>query len=318
MKTIQTFLFLAAAIVLASCGGSYKKTKSGMLYQIISNSKTDVIKNGEFFEVQIGATVYKTGKKDTVLSDPNMIPPNQVVPMDSTTLPPDYYAIFKQVRKGDSIIVRQSTDSIIKSSMGQAPPFLKKGGFIVSTYKIINIYPNKTAADSATVAIMKAQNVKDSVTRVQQLVKDDKLIQEYLSKNNIVAVKTPKGCYVTVQNPGNGAKPDSGKLVSVKYTGLSFDGKKFDSNVDTSFQHTDPLEFTIGQMGMIPGFEEGIKQIAKGGKATVYVPSALAYGAQGRAPNIQPNQNLIFELELLDIKAAPKPQVPVLPAPEKK
>ncbi len=318
MKTIQTFLFLAAAIVLASCGGSYKKTKSGMLYQIISNSKTDVIKNGEFFEVQIGATVYKTGKKDTVLSDPNMIPPNQVVPMDSTTLPPDYYAIFKQVRKGDSIIVRQSTDSIIKSSMGQAPPFLKKGGFIVSTYKIINIYPNKTAADSATVAIMKAQNVKDSVTRVQQLVKDDKLIQEYLSKNNIVAVKTPKGCYVTVQNPGNGAKPDSGKLVSVKYTGLSFDGKKFDSNVDTSFQHTDPLEFTIGQMGMIPGFEEGIKQIAKGGKATVYVPSALGYGAQGRAPNIQPNQNLIFELELLDIKAAPKPQVPVLPAPEKK
>jgi FKBP-type peptidyl-prolyl cis-trans isomerase FkpA len=316
MNTIKTILFFAAAL-LVSCGGAnYKKTKGGILYAIESDGKGNVIKNGEFFEIQIGETVYKNGKTDTLLSDPNMTPPNQVVPMDSATLPPDFYTIFKQIRKGDSIIIRQSTDSIIKTNMGNVAPFIKKGGFIVTTYKIINIFPGKTEADSAGMAIMMKQRSKDSIKRAEQLVKDDIAIKEYLSKNNINAVKTENGCYVQILNPGTGAKADSGKVVSVMYNGLSFDGKKFDSNIDTSFKHTEPLEFTIGQFGMIAGFQEGIKQIAKGGKAKIFVPSSLAYGAQGNPPTIKPNENLIFEVELIDIKAAPKQQAPVLPPPQ--
>ncbi|HEX4959017.1 MAG TPA: FKBP-type peptidyl-prolyl cis-trans isomerase [Lacibacter sp.] len=317
MNTIKTILFVATAALIVSCGsGNYKKTKGGILYQIVSDGKGETIKNGEFFEIQIGETVYKTGKKDTLLSDPAMVPPNQVVPMDSATLPPDFYTIFKQIRKGDSIIIRQSTDSIIKTNMGNVAPFIKKGGFIVTSYKIINIFPTKNAADSAGMALMIQQRSKDSIKRAEQLVKDDKAIQDYLSKNNINAVKTENGCYVQILNPGTGAKADSGKLVSVMYTGLSFDGKKFDSNIDTSFKHTDPLEFTIGQFGMIAGFQEGIKQIAKGGKAKIFVPSSLGYGAQGNPPAIKPNENLIFEVELIDIKAAPKQQTPVLPSPQ--
>jgi FKBP-type peptidyl-prolyl cis-trans isomerase FkpA len=314
MKTIQTIFFLAVAVLFVSCGGgSYKKTKGGILYQIVSGDKGDVIKNGEFFEIQIGQTIYKTGKKDTTLSDPNVVPPNQVVPMDSTSLPPDFYTIFKQIRKGDSIIVRQSTDSIIKSSMGNVAPFLKKGGFIVTTYKILNIFKTKTAADSAGMALMMQQRQKDSVNRIAQLVKDDQVIKDFLAKNNITAVKTEKGCYVQILEPGAGAKPDSGKQVSVMYNGLTFDGKKFDSNIDTSFKHTDPLQFTIGQLGMIAGFEDGVKQIAKGGKAKIFVPSSLAYGAQGNPPAIKPNENLIFEVELINISAAPKQTMPTLP-----
>jgi FKBP-type peptidyl-prolyl cis-trans isomerase FkpA len=317
MKTIQAILFVAAAALVASCGGgSYKKTKGGILYQIAGKGSGDVIKNGGFFEIQICETVDKTGKKDTLLSDPNNVPPNQVVPMDSATLPPDYYAIFKQVRKGDSIIIRQSTDSIIKSSMGNVAPFIKKGGFIVTSYKIVNVYKNRTAADSAGMALMQQQRSKDSIRQQQQLVKDDEAIRSFLQKNNITAVKTPLGCYVEVLNPGTGAKADSGKQVSVMYNGLSFDGKKFDSNIDTSFKHPEPLKFVVGQFGMIAGFQEGVKQIAKGGKAKVYVPSSLAYGAQGNPPTIKANENLIFEIELIDITAAPKQEVPVLPAPQ--
>ncbi len=317
MNTIKSILFCATALLIVSCGGgNYKKTKGGFLYLIESNGKGNVIKEGEFFELAVGAIQYKNTNKDSVLSDPNIVPPNQIVPLDSASLPPDYYAIFKQVRKGDSIVIRQSTDSIIKSSMGNVPPFLKKGGFIVYSYKIKNILPNKSAADSAQMVLFSEQRVKDSARRIEQLAKDDKTIQEYLSKNNISAVKTDKGCYVQILNPGAGAKPDSGKQVSVMYTGFSFNGKKFDSNVDTSFQHTDPLQFNIGQLGMIAGFEEGVKQLAKGGKAKVFVPSSLAYGPQGNPPAIQPNENLIFEIELIDIKVAPKQQAPVLPAPQ--
>jgi FKBP-type peptidyl-prolyl cis-trans isomerase len=55
-------------------------------------------------------------------------------------------------------------------------------------------------------------------------------------------------------------------------------------------------------MGSIPGFEEGVKQIAKGGKARIYIPSMLGYGMQGAPPKIKPYEHLIFEVDLLDIQ----------------
>lgn len=311
-KSIYSFLFLAVAVVIASCGGgSYKKTKTGLLYKIINNGSGKNLKQGDFFELQIGATVYTGGKKDTVLGEAKTT--NQIVPMDSVQIPADYITIFGQAKKGDSIIVRQSTDSIIKASGGQVAPFIKKGGFIVTSYKVVNVFSNRQAADSAFAIIMTEARKQDSVKKIAQMQTDDKLIQEFLAKNKINAVKTALGCYVQVLNPGAGAKPDSGKQVSVMYTGLSFDGTKFDSNVDTTFGHPEALKFVVGQMGMISGFQDGVMQIGKGGKVKVFVPSALAYGAQGSPPKIKPNENLIFELELVDITNAPKPTAPALP-----
>jgi FKBP-type peptidyl-prolyl cis-trans isomerase FkpA len=313
-KTIQSiFVAVLAAVVLASCnGGSFKKTKGGMLYKIVADGKGDKLKAGNFFEVQIGATKYKDNTKDTLLSDPAGMS-NQVVPMDSLTIPPDYFKMFSEMRSGDSVVIKQSADSILKNSQGQAAPFLKKGGFIVMSYKIVNIYKTKTDADNANAKLMAAAQQKDSVARIAQMKIDEKLIEEYLQKNNIKATKTALGTYVEIMNPGTGAKPDSGKQVSVMYTGMNFAGVKFDSNVDTSFRHTDPYKFVIGQMGSIPGFEDGIKQIAKGGKARIFIPSSLGYGKQGSPPAIKPNENLLFEVQLADVTAAPKPQPMPMP-----
>jgi FKBP-type peptidyl-prolyl cis-trans isomerase FkpA len=312
-KTIQTiFVAMLAVVMLASCSsGSFKKTKGGMLYKIINDGKGDKLKAGNFFEIQIGATTYKDNTKDTLLSDPAGIS-NQVVPMDSLSIPPDYFKIFSEMKSGDSLVIKQSADSIIKSSQGQAAPFLKKGGFITMSYKIVNIYTTKTAADSASAKLMVIAQQKDSVRRIEQTKIDDKLIQEYLAKNKITATKTALGTYVEVINPGTGAKPDSGKQVSVMYTGMNLAGVKFDSNIDTTFRHTDPYKFVIGQMGSIPGFEDGIKQIAKGGKARIFIPSSLGYGKQGSPPAIKPNENLMFEVQLADVTAAPKQQ-PMMP-----
>jgi FKBP-type peptidyl-prolyl cis-trans isomerase FklB len=57
-------------------------------------------------------------------------------------------------------------------------------------------------------------------------------------------------------------------------------------------------------MGSIQGFEEGVKQIAKGGKAKIYIPSMLGYGMQGAPPKIKPYEHLLFEVETLDIQQA--------------
>ena len=308
MKTIQSiFTALLAVVMLAGCGGgSFKKTKGGLLYKIISDDKGKKIANGKFFELQFGETKYTGNGKDTLLSDPaNAM--SQIVPLDSLQLPPDYYAIFAQIRKGDSIIIRQSADSIIKTSQGNLPAFIKKGGFIVSTFKVLDVLDTKEDAEKANIAIMERARTRDSVRALEQIKKDDKVIAEFLAKNKITATKTAMGVYVAIENPGTGEKPTAGQQVSVKYTGMNFEGTKFDSNVDTSFGHIDPYTFVIGQQGSIQGFEDAVKQLSKGGKLKAYIPSALAYGAQGSPPRIKANESLIFEIELLDV-TTPKPQ----------
>ncbi|NCU04048.1 MAG: hypothetical protein GXC73_08690 [Chitinophagaceae bacterium] len=311
MKTIQSiFVAMLAVVVLASCGGgSFKKTKGGLLYKIVSGSKGKKVSSGKFFELQFGETSYKGTDKDTLLSDPAMTGNSQIVPFDSVSLPADYYAIFAQMSAGDSVIIRQSTDSIMKTSQGMLPPFIKKGGFIVSHFKVLEVLNTQEEAEKAGMAIMQKARTRDSIRSLDQIKKDDKVIAEHLSKNNITATKTAKGVYVFISNPGAAEKPADGQQVSVKYTGMSFDGTKFDSNVDSSFGHLDPYVFIIGQQGSIPGFEDAVKQIGKGGKLKAFIPSALAYGAQGSPPRIKPNESLVFEIELLDV-TTPKPVAP--------
>jgi len=81
----------------------------------------------------------------------------------------------------------------------------------------------------------------------------------------------------------------------------------FDSNTDSAFGHKDTLKIVMGQQGgMIPGFLDGLHLLRNGAKARLYIPSSLAYGANGRAPKIKPNENLIFDLEVVSVATTPK------------
>jgi FKBP-type peptidyl-prolyl cis-trans isomerase len=81
-------------------------------------------------------------------------------------------------------------------------------------------------------------------------------------------------------------------------------GVTFDSNVDPSFKHAEAFKFTLSQGQVIPGWDEGIAQLNKGAKATLYIPSSLAYGNQAAGDKIAPNSCLVFTVELVDFKAA--------------
>jgi hypothetical protein len=63
-----------------------------------------------------------------------------------------------------------------------------------------------------------------------------------------------------------------------------------------------PFSFVLGQHKVIEGLEQGVATMKIGGKRTLIVPPALAYGSAGHAPMIPPNATLIFEIELLDLK----------------
>ena len=111
-------------------------------------------------------------------------------------------------------------------------------------------------------------------------------------------VTTESGLKYTDIVIGDGDSPQKGQTVVVHYTGTLENGTKFDS----SYDRNSPIEFKIGTKQMIPGFDEGIQTMKKGGKRKLILPPYLAYGSAGMPNVIPPDATIIFEVELVDIK----------------
>lgn len=111
------------------------------------------------------------------------------------------------------------------------------------------------------------------------------------------ATTTESGLMYIMREEGNGEKPQASQVVKVHYEGKLVDGTVFDS----SFKRNQPIEFPIGVGRVIPGWDEGIALLSVGGKATLIIPSELAYGARGAGGVIPPNATLVFEVELVEI-----------------
>jgi FKBP-type peptidyl-prolyl cis-trans isomerase FkpA/FKBP-type peptidyl-prolyl cis-trans isomerase FklB len=106
---------------------------------------------------------------------------------------------------------------------------------------------------------------------------------------------TASGLLYSTIKPGAGASPKATDAVTVHYHGTLTNGAVFDSSV----QRGQPATFNLNQV--IPCWTEGLQRMKVGEKARLVCPSSLAYGDQGRPPQIQPGATLIFEVELLDI-----------------
>ena len=154
----------------------------------------------------------------------------------------------------------------------------------------------------ATTGLLAASCSKDepSVVVKDYSAIDDDIITKFLADSHIsTAQKQPSGLYyVPDVTNANAVRAVAGKTVSVLYTGHLMDGTVFDA----SSQHGNtPISFTLGTGQVIKGWDEGIALMHTGDKATLLIPSALAYGARGNGP-IPPNSVLRFEVELTDVK----------------
>jgi len=106
---------------------------------------------------------------------------------------------------------------------------------------------------------------------------------------------TGSGLQYSVLRNSNGPRPNHTSRVRVHYHGTLLDGTVFDS----SLQRGEPAEFGLGQV--IAGWTEGLTLMPLGSKYRFWIPSELAYGANGSPPLIGPNAVLVFEVELLEI-----------------
>jgi len=128
MKRTSYFL-LAAIILFSACQQSFKKGEEGLEYKIISGSKGEPIKYGEFMQIDI-VQVYSDGKKDSTLSDTRTSSGAIIQPLDSINTPKEYFNILKQLKKGDSLVIRILSDSIMQKNPVGLPPCRRRGRYL--------------------------------------------------------------------------------------------------------------------------------------------------------------------------------------------
>jgi len=130
------------------------------------------------------------------------------------------------------------------------------------------------------------------------------------------AKQLESGLQIAFLEEGNGPQPTSRDTVMVNYRGYLASGEIFDTNIEKVAEEAGILNPRRQEMGgyapmpvlyspeapMIPGFKEGIQQMQVGDKAVLYIPSSLGYGERGYPPVIPPSTDLIFEVELVEIK----------------
>lgn len=177
--------------------------------------------------------------------------------------------------------------------------------------KIFNDFFAHEAENLKKQAAIDAEN-KHLYDAQYKAVKDKKILAfDALRKSASVS---NSGLAFKIISKGNGKKPENGAMLHINYSGFLEDATLFDSSVaevakefgkfDTqaaAMNKYTPITFEAGRKdGMIPGFVEGLENMSYGDKAILFIPSKLAYGAQGAGGVIPPNADIIFEIELLN------------------
>ena len=218
----------------------------------------------------------------------------------------DISEIWTSLHIGDSIVAVQMMDTFIKRSPASIPPQFKNGDRVIANIKILAMFPSDSLA-----------RIDEDLEKKALLPREIRQIEKLLSDKKISAQRTVSGAFVEIIKPGEGNLIDSGKYVSLKYTGTSWSGKKFDSNTDSSFGHyLQPLSFVVGAKQMIKGFDEAMNLLRRGAVAKLYIPSTLAFGPTSNNPNIKAYEHVIFDVEVLDVQDKAPEAIPP-PPPQK-
>ncbi|WP_345948685.1 MULTISPECIES: FKBP-type peptidyl-prolyl cis-trans isomerase [unclassified Mucilaginibacter] len=312
----KSFMFLAvAAIGLASCNSGFKKGEGGLLYNIHEDKDGAAVKEGDFISVNL---IAKTDA-DSVLF--NSYDTGKPVPtlMPKPQFKGDVYAGINLLSEGDSATIKVNADSAFKT--GPKPPGFK-GKYIVYQVKVIKIIPKGKLADQVFQGRI-SEYFKGEAAKMKGL--EPGKIKKYIDDNNVKASKTPSGLYYEITKQGSGAKIAKGDTAVVNYVGKLTSGKVFDTSLKDVAQKNktydamrpyQPIRIAVGAGAVIPGWDEGLQLLNKGSKATLVIPSSLAYGEQGVGP-VPPFAPIVFEVELVDIvhpnPNAPKPAAPQMP-----
>lgn len=202
------------------------------------------------------------------------------------------HTVFGHVISGQAVVDSIQQDDLMKTvkiiRVGKAVKKWNATKIFNDEYSRISEEYKKEAAEIEKVAKMSQEEYRDFM--YQEVVK--KYPNAKLSSTGLVYI---------IEKEGEGETIVKGAPVSLHYAGtFRRDGAKFDSSYDRG----QPMDFQFQVNRMIPGFEEGIAMLKKGGKAKLIIPYYQAYGPNGRPGAIPPYADLVFDIEIVDVKAA--------------
>lgn len=128
--------------------------------------------------------------------------------------------------------------------------------------------------------------------------KNEKVGAEYVTANKKKGdvIETASGLQYKVLKAGSGEKAKATDTVVVHYKGTLINGTEFDS----SYKRNEPTSFRVNQV--IQGWQEALQLMNPGAKYQLVIPGKLAYGPRGAGGQIGPNETLLFDVELIEIK----------------
>jgi FKBP-type peptidyl-prolyl cis-trans isomerase FkpA len=313
MKRNHHFLLLATVAILVVAFSSFSKDKKKKLF-----SGYKKIEGGSYFLLNTkgsGTTVADTGgavfvkikfltETDSVFLDINEATHAASYPMrvDKAEFKGDFLDIFTRLHAGDSATFFVRMDSLnkyypnefnFKGGFGPAIDSMKYLGFAV---KVDSIYDR--AKVQALRAAAAAEQEKQNAMILKMKDEEPVLLLKYITANKITAKPTASGVYYIEAEKGKGKRVEVGQTVAIHYTGKFIDGEVFDSSIGR-----EPLTFVIGSFQVIPGLEEGLLLMNNGGKATIIIPSELAYKDGGG--RMKPYATLIFDVEIVSVQDPP-------------
>jgi FKBP-type peptidyl-prolyl cis-trans isomerase len=142
---------------------------------------------------------------------------------------------------------------------------------------------------------------RNQYTTALNLAKETKFLADNAKKDGVQT--TESGLQYKILEAGSEVKPGPQDTVLVRYKGSLLDGSVFD---EVWGEDSEPIRLTLDRV--IPGWTEGLQLMGKGGKAQLYIPSALGYGESGTG-GIEPNSTLVFDVELVDIFPYADPRI---------
>jgi len=179
---------------------------------------------------------------------------------------------------------------------------LKQGLDDVSSSATLKLDDAAREAIKATVSkTMQEEQVKQrEEAAAKALAEGEKFLAENATKEGVKT--TASGLQYKVLTEGSGESPTAADEVTVHYKGTLINGEEFDSSIARG----QPVTFPLGNV--IEGWTEGVQLMKPGAKYQFFIPSKLGYGERGAGVKIGPNQTLIFEVELIEVKKAEAPK----------
>lgn len=298
MNKVFTILSSALLLGLVSCNSSqfegYTKAENGLHYKFFNHDEAlNKAMEGDGISFKY---IFKLLSKDSVLVNSSAVSQDGsgitkfILP--PTSFPGSIEDALMMMAAGDSASFIVSADSFFLKTnrLSSLPPFVKPGDFIKAEIKMVEI---KTKAELEE----NERQQQEELTKLSGMEKPK--IDAYVAENKITVKPTESGLYYIETVKGKGPIAKAGDLVTVQYIGKLLDGTEFDS----SYGRPEPFKFVLGNNEVIPGWEEALLMMAKGGKAKLILPSSIAYGARNIGP-IPPFSPLLFEVELVNIEKA--------------